>query len=136
MKKCPKCGESKSFESFSKNKAKKDGLQSMCRDCKKITDHVHHKNNRDAQNARNKINFLIRANYVNELKSVPCMDCKQTFIPFAMDFDHVRGVKIADISIMVKNCVAMQTLIEEIAKCEVVCAVCHRIRTYNRRMGR
>lgn len=132
MKRCNKCGEDKPVEEFAKNKAKKDGLQGMCRGCKKTTDHIHHKNNRESQNERNRANVRIRSSYINELKSVPCLDCNRTFIPFAMDFDHVRGVKIDDISVMVRNCVTMNVLIAEIAKCEIVCAVCHRIRTYNR----
>ena len=36
MKNCPKCHELKPFESFGKNKAKKDGLQDHCSPCRKL----------------------------------------------------------------------------------------------------
>jgi hypothetical protein len=48
-----------------------------------------------------------------------------------MDFDHVRGQKAFNIG----NCrydVSVERLLQEIAKCDVVCAVCHRLRTVRR----
>lgn len=48
-----------------------------------------------------------------------------------MDFDHARGQKVADISrLAVRG--ATKQLREELVKCDVVCANCHRIRTFNR----
>lgn len=64
------------------------------------------------------------------LKGEPCTDCGDTFRPEAMDFDHVRGVKVANVSDMVGR--PTRELLEEIAKCELVCAVCHRVRTVDR----
>lgn len=68
---------------------------------------------------------------LDALKNVPCMDCGGRFPPVAMDFDHVRGVKLFDVS---QNwSLPKERVMEEIAKCEVVCANCHRIRTELRR---
>lgn len=64
------------------------------------------------------------------LKGEPCTDCGDTFRPEAMDFDHVRGVKVGNVSDMVGG--STDALVAEIAKCELVCAVCHRIRTRDR----
>jgi hypothetical protein len=47
-----------------------------------------------------------------------------------MDFDHVGDDKILDISHMRRH--NLDKLRAEIAKCEVVCACCHRIRTFTR----
>jgi hypothetical protein len=66
-----------------------------------------------------------------ELKAVPCADCGGTFPPEAMDFDHLGG-KRGDISRMAHS-VGMAALRAEVEKCEVVCAICHRIRTAARR---
>lgn len=67
-------------------------------------------------------------------KSVPCLDCGLTFPPVCMDFDHVRGEKRGDIATMVGNCRSRKMLQEEIAKCEIVCACCHRLRTARRNL--
>jgi hypothetical protein len=64
---------------------------------------------------------------IDTAKDVPCLDCGNKFPPVAMDFDHVRGIKIKDISQMM-TC-NPEKILAEIAKCEVVCACCHRIRT-------
>ena len=68
---------------------------------------------------------------LKSLKSAPCLDCDKTFDPIQMDFDHVRGTKIDNISNLVHHSSRKQ-LLEEIAKCELVCASCHRIRTHGR----
>src|SRR3954469_2486289 len=60
-------------------------------------------------------------------KNVPCADCGGRFPPCVMDFDHVRGDKLFHIGSYGEAC-APQKLKAEIAKCEVVCANCHRIR--------
>lgn len=64
-------------------------------------------------------------------KSRPCADCGRTFPPLCMDFDHVRGVKLFLIGTAVRW-KSIAALNEEIAKCDVVCACCHRIRTETR----
>jgi hypothetical protein len=69
---------------------------------------------------------------VDEIKSAPCMDCGGTFPPVCMDFDHRPGeVKSAGVS-QLKKSASMEALLAEIAKCDLVCANCHRIRTYSR----
>ena len=66
-------------------------------------------------------------------KDRPCADCDKVFHHWAMEFDHARGEKLFDISSsrcgVKKN---LNKLLEEIAKCDVVCANCHRYRTYLR----
>ena len=69
----------------------------------------------------------------HELKSKPCLDCQKKFPPVCMDFDHVRGEKIDNIGSMVIACTKETTILNEIEKCELVCANCHRIRTETRR---
>jgi len=69
---------------------------------------------------------------IDELKKRPCMDCGGVFPPECMDFDHVRGEKLFRISrgVLKRTEEEMQT---EIAKCELVCSNCHRIRTRKRK---
>ena len=65
-------------------------------------------------------------------KSLPCTDCGNSYHPVAMDFDHVRGIKLGEIAAMIRN-VSFDKLKAEIDKCEIVCAVCHRIRSHLRK---
>ena len=70
--------------------------------------------------------------YVRALKQNPCTDCGIMYPYPAMDFDHCRGVKDMDISKMCRRPVTWERLLEELAKCDLVCANCHRIRTWQR----
>lgn len=68
------------------------------------------------------------------LKAGPCVDCGDTFPPECMDFDHVRGEKVANVGSL--TTFSNVKLMAEIAKCDLVCANCHRIRTQARRLAR
>ena len=65
-------------------------------------------------------------------KDVPCADCGQCFPTICMDFDHngsAKTVKLTDWARTVGTSdVAIERLKAEIAKCDVVCANCHRLR--------
>lgn len=61
-----------------------------------------------------------------------CMDCGFNAHPAALEFDHVSGEKSFDVAeAMVRR--GLARIMEEIEKCEVVCANCHAIRTAERR---
>jgi hypothetical protein len=81
---------------------------------------------------RTKVTKLQRLEWVINYKlSVGCADCGYNAHSAALDFDHLPGsVKHCDIK-QGQN-LGWTALQEEIAKCEVVCANCHRIRTFNR----
>lgn len=62
----------------------------------------------------------------------PCYDCGSLFPPEAMDWDHRPGVnKCFAVSTGVRNR-SEDEVIDEINKCQLVCACCHRIRTQAR----
>lgn len=61
-----------------------------------------------------------------------CIDCKQKYPYFVLEFDHVRGKKVGSISQMV-SWNTIEEIYKEIEKCDIVCANCHRFRTQNRR---
>lgn len=57
-----------------------------------------------------------------------CVDCGYKAHAVALDFDHVRGEKSFTISYMI--CRSWKAMAAEIAKCDVVCSNCHRVRTH------
>lgn len=68
---------------------------------------------------------------IEEAKGRPCADCGGRFPTCVMDLDHVRGAKQFKVSeaVQVAYAYPLDKVFAEIAKCEVVCANCHRIRT-------
>lgn len=62
-----------------------------------------------------------------------CIDCGFNSHPEALDFDHVVGVKCFNISHAVNGMRSWNLVKDEIRKCEVRCANCHRIATASRR---
>lgn len=71
--------------------------------------------------------------WMRQLKSKPCADCGEKFHPVAMAFDHVPGTaKRLDISTLVRRG-SIGLARAEVAKCEIVCANCHAVRTFVRR---
>src|SRR5262249_4007125 len=72
---------------------------------------------------------------IREAKSIPWADCGQRYPHYVMDFDHRRGEKkcFAIANAMGQTRISAKRLLAEIAKCDVVCANCHRVRTYLRR---
>ncbi len=62
------------------------------------------------------------------LATHPCVDCGENDLRL-MEFDHVRGQKKAAITVLVNRPSGWKTIEDEIAKCEVRCANCHRIKT-------
>jgi hypothetical protein len=79
-------------------------------------------NDRNAR-ARNR-----RRAWIDDLRSVPCADCGHTFPPVAMDFHH-RDPASKSFEIGPKRfSYSKAKLLDEIAKCDVICSNCHRIR--------
>src|SRR4051794_14200211 len=75
---------------------------------------------------------LERTTYLIEYFAThPCADCGETD-PTVLEFDHLRDKSFnIGSALPYRN---WQTVLDEIEKCEVVCANCHRRRTM-RRMG-
>jgi len=77
--------------------------------------------------------FASRRAAIRKAKDKPCADCKKWYPYWVMDFDHVRGKKLFEIGAgSYKR--GLKAVLEEIAKCDVVCSNCHRERTHRRKM--
>lgn len=133
MKQCITCKEEKSLDGFNKNSSKKDGLQTTCKECDRLSSKFYYEKNRE----EHKKDIAVRnARYVGKLKELiyqyllehPCVDCGESD-PIVLEFDHVRGEKEQSISKAVTRAWAWERVKTEIDKCEVRCANCHRRKT-------
>jgi len=75
-----------------------------------------------------------RRRYLQNLRTnTPCAECGKRFEWYLMDFDHVRGVKSFGMQ-EAQTCpsISEERFLAEIAKCDIVCCMCHRIREHER----
>ncbi len=94
----------------------------------------HYQDNKNRYYDASKAARLAKLEKLHTLKSDmgPCMDCGMTYHPYVMEFDHREDEeKIASVSSMLRMC-GWDKILAEIAKCDLVCANCHRMRTFNR----
>ena len=69
--------------------------------------------------------------WLNSLKNKPCKDCGGTFPPRAMDFHHLDGDGFGQhsgFSMLLRKKGYKEIVLEEIKKCVLLCANCHRMR--------
>jgi hypothetical protein len=69
--------------------------------------------------------------YIKQHKTgKPCFDCGKVYPWYVMDYDHLEGKRFNIGS--ARKTVPLDIVKKEIKKCQVVCANCHRERTYQR----
>lgn len=134
---CTSCDKEKALEEFS-FRNKKKGIRVMrCKVCIREYNRQHYQANKqyykkkarrwDAENKPDRIETIQRY-IIQYLLEHPCIDCGETD-PIVLDFDHVRDKKLYNVSAMVRHFLNIEPIKKEIAKCEVRCANCHRVKT-------
>jgi hypothetical protein len=104
-----------------------------CRACRSAYGKLHYEKHRDRYMSRTRRpRHTQRDSYwfwlMNYLASHPCVDCGQTD-PIVLQFDHRDGTtKVGTVGAML-NRASWSALLAEVAKCDVRCANCHRLRT-------
>lgn len=128
---CSRCKKSKLFEEFNFRNKQLNIKHSYCRECGKISTRKYYKNNKTQYLQRNLQAYKKRRNFIHQAKSKPCADCGIQYPYYVMDFDHREDeVKMHQLNQAAR--LKMKTIKDEIAKCDVVCANCHRERTFQR----
>src|SRR4029079_13877073 len=91
---------------------------------------AYYRRNRELEIPRVRARQAVRLALLRALRMVPCSDCGRTFAPYQMDYDHrdpwTKSFRLTSGAALGAS---MERLLAELAKCDVVCAVCHRIRT-------
>ena len=111
-----------------------------CKDCMKLRGRNYYHSNHKRQLG---LALIRRAKYrkamktfLIKIKSKPCSDCGKIYPYFVMDFDHRKDqLKEKEIAHMVAGGWSKKKIEDEIKKCDLVCANCHRIRTYSNKLG-
>ena len=134
-KRCTMCGALLPLDQFHRNRTKRDGLQNRCRACNIALNKKWYRDNPDAR-PRRMDGYARRRREERQrevweyLRSHACVDCGEPD-PVVLEFDHLRD-KVDNISKMASLKKPWAAILAEIAKCEVVCANCHRRRTAHR----
>src|SRR6267143_1993169 len=139
MRVCTKCGEVKPLNAFPPVRRGEPKLQSWCRECFAEANARNYRKNHEREKARLYRNAAVRLEFnrlrlVSYLRQHPCVDCGETDI-VVLQFDHLRD-KERDVSSMLSGSWTWSAIEKEIAKCEVRCANCHRLRTALRHLER
>jgi hypothetical protein len=90
-----------------------------------------YKNREDLYAAQRRHRIKVRKNLFNFLLSQKCTDCGESD-PIVLDFDHkIPNKKFKTISRMLSGHYSWNSILDEIKKCDVRCANCHRRRSYS-----
>ena len=132
LKRCSMCRRWLPRQDYHRNRRKKDGLQLRCRACNIETNKRWYREHPEARPLR--MDEYARRRRRGRHREVweylcahPCVDCGEGD-PIVLEFDHLRD-KVDNISKMAAVKRPWPVILAEIAKCEVVCANCHRRRT-------
>src|SRR5689334_902136 len=127
-KRCGRCGKVRLLKFF--NKRRENQLQAYCQDCQKAANQSHYLNNKQSHLEKAYKRRAHLRQLINETKSKPCADCGISYPFYVMDFDHREDKNFAISQAWRSR--SWSTVLAEIEKCDVVCANCHRLRTYSR----
>lgn len=139
-KRCSKCGLDKPIKLFycRKSGPRSGEYYERCKECFKERGRKYYHQNHERQLhlalLRKQRYKKERREWLYKIKRKQCADCGKIYPPWVMEFDHKEGdLKIASISHMaLRNTSNFETIKKEIEKCDLVCANCHRQRTYDR----
>lgn len=128
LKECSKCHKILSWDNFRwKNKAL-NKKHSQCKECEKQADKKHYQESlKRRESVRATTDFQKQRNIelVENAKQKGCQKCGD-MRKYVLDFHHINSeTKINDIAHMIKSS-SEKTLLQEIDKCVLLCANCHR----------
>lgn len=123
---CCKCKENKLLKDFNKNRCRKDGYQTMCRECERLRRQAYYRDNVDKYLGYNKRRQeKIRKWFINLKKSLKCEMCYEDRW-YMLHFHHLnQAIKEGEVSNIFKNTLSVKKISKEIESCQVLCANCH-----------
>lgn len=108
-------------------------MSSMAKRDQRAANAAYYRRNRRLERDRVSTRQAATRDELRALRAVPCADCGGVFEPHQMDFDHrdptTKSFRLTSGAAMLACTARLEA---EIAKCDVVCANCHRVRTRQR----
>lgn len=126
---CTKCGVVKPMEEFGWKDRTRGKRHTVCKTCTAVRSSKWYYENQERQKENVKLNNQSYREQAREfvfayLSAHPCVSCGETD-PVVLEFHH-RGDKDNEVSRLMGRGASLDALKAEIAKCDVVCANCHR----------
>lgn len=106
---CSKCGKAKLIDKFPKLGGDREGRCTWCKEC---------------VNEHSKDSYRKIKEFTDDLKDRPCERCGKKFPPCVMEFHHFKDDGNNRLISDIRN---KKRVLEEIKKCRLFCANCHRI---------
>lgn len=128
MKECLRCSKALVISEFGWRNKQHTKRRAYCNECMRLyRREYYHANKELCKEKKKKKQIETRQHVRNYLKEHKCVDCEEDD-PIVLEFDHLRDKKY-NISDLVRLGKSIRVVEEEIAKCEVRCANCHRRKT-------
>lgn len=142
-KKCKRCGEVKERSEHFYRQRKY--YHPYCKPCSAIRAAEYRDANAEVLIQRRRADRLARPEHFRRIESerwessigvqlsraardTPCVDCGVRLPPSVMEFDHIRGEKLFTIGGIASKRKSEADIRAEIAKCDVRCPNCHKLR--------
>jgi protein-arginine kinase activator protein McsA len=131
---CKYCEETKPIEEFPFTNKQEITRSKKCNSCHKKYKQDYYRKNRDATITRSKANNKIvkhrNIEFVFQyLLLHPCVDCGEKD-PIKLEFDHRdSSEKEAGVAVLLQGNTPLDKIQREIAKCDVRCSNCHKVKT-------
>jgi hypothetical protein len=127
MKKCSRCKQVKQLGEFGKNSARKDGLQNSCRECQRNYTRNHYRKNKQYYKDKAKqYREDVREWFRQWKRTLKCEQCGEDRSA-CLDFHHIDPAE-KEFNVSYAWCWgSKKRILEEAAKCDVLCSNCHRV---------
>lgn len=124
---CSKCKKECELNEFPFKNTEKNIRHNVCKICWKDIRKISYNNNKVVTLNRNKRNTKKNINWYIDYKSkLKCVKCGEDH-PACLDFHHKNpNEKDFNISINIGSTYSINKILNEIEKCDVLCANCHR----------
>ena len=133
LKTCKKCNCTKNKDEFYKNRSRKDGVSTYCKECMSVMNrngyyaHWHARRKGIDTYHYNRI-YKLREKIDKFKIKIGCMKCGFNLNACCLDFHHLDpSSKKHTISNMINRKYSDEKLWSEISKCIILCANCHRM---------